>query len=91
MYPYFFVCTCILFIINNISIRISSITKQISIPKPEGKPEDRLASETSIYSIECYIVGFAEEKDRDIHIIVADINIDETMVVEIVSPICSDV
>ena len=76
--------------VNFDTIIISSIPEQISIPKPEGNPEARLASETSVYSIECYIVGFAEEKDRDIHIVIADINTDATMVAEIVSPVCSD-
>ena len=69
----------------------SSISEQINMPAPDGRQSIRLASETSLYFIEAYILGFAEEKDRDIHIIVADINTDETMVVEIVNPICSDV
>ncbi len=77
--------------VNFDTIRLSSIPEQINMPKPEGKPEARLASETSLYTIECYIVGFAEEKDRDIHIVIADINTDVTMVAEIVSPECSDV
>lgn len=69
----------------------SSISEQIKKPAPDGRQSTRLASETPLNLIEAYIVGFAEEKDKDIHIIVADINTDETMVVEIVNPVCSDV
>ena len=77
--------------VNFDTIRKSSVQEQISFNAPYGKLGSRLASETTVYSIDCFIIGFANEDDKDIHIIVEDVNTDETMVIEIVKPECLDV
>ena len=77
--------------VNFDTIRVSSVHEQVNLNAPYGKINSRLASETAIYSIDCFIIGFAKEDDKDIHIIVEDVNTDETMVIEIVSHECSDI
>lgn len=77
--------------VNFDTIKKSSVQEQISLNAPYGKLDSRLASETTVYSMDCFIIGFAKEDDKDIHVIVEDVNTDELMVIEIVSPECSDV
>lgn len=77
--------------VNFTSIKKSSVHEQVNLTAPIGKLGSRLASEVTNYSIDCYIIGFKKEDDKDIHIIIEDINTDETMVIEIVSPDCKDV
>lgn len=69
----------------------SSVHDQVNMEAPFGRLNDRLASETVVYEIECFVIGYKKEPDRDIHVIVEDINTDETMVIEIMSPDCPEV
>jgi len=61
----------------------SSVHEQVSFKRPEGKINTRLTSETTVYSLDCYIIGFVKELDRDIHVVIKDSKTEETMVVEI--------
>jgi hypothetical protein len=66
----------------------SSVHEQIAIGHPPGKLKSRVGSERTAYSITCYIIGYKKEKDKDIHIIVKDSFTNDTMVIEITSPVC---
>ena len=72
-------------------IIISTVHEQVSLIPP-GKKTTRLDSETKVYSIDCFIVGYKKESnDKDIHIIIEDIDTDETMVAEIPSYECFEI
>lgn len=72
-------------------IDTSTVHEQVSLPSPFKKGA-RLDSETKIYSIDCFIIGYKKEgNDKDIHIIIEDINTDETMVAEIPSYECFEI
>ncbi len=77
--------------INFNHILRSSIHEQISIHPPDGKLNKRIASETTVYSITCYIVSYKKESDQDIHLVIMDPETKETMVAEIANPSCTDV
>lgn len=67
----------------------STVHQQVSLTKPQ-RQSSRLDSESTVYSIDCFIIGYARESnDKDIHMIIEDILTDETMVVEIPSKDCS--
>lgn len=69
----------------------STVHEQVLMAPPIKKRE-RLDSETKVYSIDCFIIGYKKEgNDKDIHIIIEDINTDETMVIEIPSYECFDI
>ena len=68
----------------------STVHEQVLLNHPLHKT-DRLNSESEVYSIDCFIVGFKEENDKDIHVIIEDIETDETMVIEIPSYECLEV
>lgn len=70
-------------LINFKNIVKSTVHDQINIKRPKGKITSRQTSETTVYAIDCYIIGFKKELDRDIHVIIKDINTEETMVVEV--------
>lgn len=69
----------------------STVHEQVNMSAPFGRLNNRLASETAIYSIDCFVIGYKKEPDQDIHIIVEDINTDETMVIELMSSDCPEV
>jgi len=69
----------------------STVYDQIKLTTPYNILDSRLVSETPVYSIDCYILEYKEEEDRDIHVIIQGINTDETMVIEIVNPECSSI
>lgn len=69
----------------------STVHEQVLLKTPLKKKE-RLDSETKVYSIDCFIVGYKkEDNDKDIPIIIEDIDTDETMVIEIPSYECFDI
>ena len=69
----------------------STVHEQVLMSAPSKKRE-RLESEKIVYSIKCFIIGYKRENnDKDIHIIIEDINTDETMVIEIPSYECFDI
>ncbi len=69
----------------------STVHEQISLEIPTDK-KSRLESETKVYSIDCFIVGFKKESDdKDIHIIIKDTETGETMVAEIPSYECFEI
>ena len=61
--------------------------------KPEKLKHNtpRQSSEITVYSIDCFIIGFKREKDFDIHIVLKDAKGDMTMVAELPSPWCPEV
>lgn len=71
----------------------TTVSEQAHLPKPDKihKKMPRLPSETTVYSLDCYILGFKREKDMDIHIEIRDMNTNETMVAELPSPYCPEV
>lgn len=71
----------------------TSISEQVNLPKPEKIKKDmpRLQSESTVYTLDCYIIGFKREKDMDIHIVIKDMKSEETMVAEYPSPFCPEV
>ena len=78
--------------INFNEIIPSTVHEQVSLEKPHEKITSRLDSETKVYSIKCFIVGYKKENnDKDIHIIIEDIDTDETMVAEIPSSECFEI
>ena len=70
----------------------STVHEQIALEKTKGMKFTRLNSETTVYSINCFIVGYKRESnDKDIHIILEDIATDETMVAEIPNYECFEI
>jgi len=77
--------------INFTKITKSTVHEQVTLPEPSDKTS-RLESEIEIFSIDCFVVGYKmEESDKDIHIIIEDIDTDETMVIEIPSYECFEI
>ena len=72
-------------------IIVSTVHEQAAIAKPYGKLTYRTVTESKIYSIDCFLIGYKIEDDKDIHLIIEDINTDETMVAEIPSASCSSI
>lgn len=77
--------------INFSNIIPTTVHDQINIERPAGKIVKRDETEMTVLSMDCYILGFKKEKDKDFHIIVKDVNSEESMVIEIISSECSDV
>jgi len=69
----------------------STVQEQTALEIPYGKKTYRLPSETKVYSIDCLIIGYKLEDDKDIHIIIEDEKTDSTMVIEIPSSECFDI
>jgi hypothetical protein len=80
-------------LINFDNIIKTTIHEQASLTKPLKIKRNlpRRSDETSVYSINCYILGFKREKDMDIHIVIKDLDSEETMVAELPSPWCPEV
>ena len=69
----------------------STVKEQVNLDSPRTK-RSRLESETFVYSIECYIIGFKKESnDKDIHIVIKDFETNDTMIVEIPSYECYEI
>jgi hypothetical protein len=68
----------------------TTVHEQVSLPKPAHIAEDlpRMQSETTLYVLDCWLVGYKKEKDKDIHMIIKDLSTGETMVAEIPSAYC---
>ena len=78
--------------VDFVNIVESSIHEQIQLADPNpDRNTPRLNSETTIYSINCYILGYKKETDRDVHIIIQDPETKETMVAELPDPICENI
>ena len=72
--------------INFKKIVNTSVHEQVNLKRPDQVFNKRNTSETTVYSMDCYIVGFKDQKDTDIHVILKDTKTSETMVAEIISP-----
>jgi hypothetical protein len=72
-------------------LKATTVSEQIDLARPEGRMEERQETETTDYTFACNLIGFKKEKDQDIHIVVADINTGERMVIEIANPECETV
>jgi hypothetical protein len=77
--------------INFNAPKLTTVTEQIHMERPEGTMQERQHTETTEYEFDCNIIGFKREKDQDFHIVVADVNTEERMVIEIASPECESV
>lgn len=69
----------------------STVHKQLAFTKPtyhESNPRD--ATEKKVYKMNCILVKYMEEGDKDWHLVVQDLNTNEMMVVEIPSLDCID-
>ncbi len=78
----------------NFSPQSTTVDWLVSQSAPGYLPADaRIAPiETQTYAVRARLVGFKLEEDRDIHIVIADLdNSSETMIVEIPSADCSGV
>ena len=73
-------------LINFKNVINSSVHELTNVKRPAGKFTKRVATETIVYSLDCYVVGFRKETDKDIHVIIKDLKTGETMIAEIVSP-----
>jgi hypothetical protein len=72
--------------------RLTTVAWLVSQPAPLSLPANvRIAPiETQTFVVRARLVGFKEEKDRDFHVVLADLNDSaETMIVEIPSTECS--
>jgi hypothetical protein len=69
----------------------SSVHKQLAFAKPAYHDNNpREASELKVYKIDCILVKYKSETDKDWHLVVQDITTGEQMVVEIPDPACVD-
>jgi len=78
----------------NFSPQPTTVGWLVSQAAPAALPEDaRIAPiETQTYVVRAQLVGFKLEKDRDFHVVIADLDTPtETMIVEIPSSSCSGV
>jgi hypothetical protein len=71
----------------------TTVNTQASLPKPPKIPKKmpRQNTECNVYSIDCYIIEYKKEADKDIHIVLRDLKTNATMVAEIPSPYCPEV
>lgn len=70
----------------------STIGEQIKIINiPNSQTGKRSRYEDTLYSLNCLIIAFKKENDKDIHIVLKDINTNETMVGELISDECDEV
>lgn len=69
----------------------STVHKQLALEKPnyhDDNPRD--ITEKKVYLINCILVKYKKEEDKDWHLVVKDLGTDEEMVVEIPDPECVD-
>jgi len=77
--------------IDFFKITKSTVQEQQQLIAPHKKT-NRLESEKQVYSIDCFVVAYKKElNDKDIHLIIKDINTAETMVVEIPNYACIEI
>ena len=71
----------------------TTINTQAKLPKPAKIPKNmpRQNTEFNVYTIDCYIIEYKRETDKDIHIVLRDLKSNATMVAEIPSPECPEV
>jgi hypothetical protein len=71
----------------------TTVNTQSILPKPLKIPKNmpRQNTECNVYSIDCYIIEYKKESDKDIHIVLRDLKTNATMVAEIPSPKCPEV
>jgi hypothetical protein len=69
----------------------STVHKQLAFAKPQYHENNlRDKTEKKTYRIDCILLKYVEEDDKDWHLVVKDLITDEEMVVEIPSPECVD-
>lgn len=71
----------------------TTVNTQAVLPKPAKIPKNmpRQNTECNVYTIDCYIIEYKKEADKDIHIVLRDLQTNATMVAEIPSPECKEV
>jgi hypothetical protein len=72
----------------------TTVAKQARLKKPVhpiGEDLSRLASETTYYSLDCWLIEYKKEDDKDIHIVLKDLSCDSTIVAEIPSHLCEEI
>jgi hypothetical protein len=70
---------------------ISTVHKQLQFTKPayhEANPRD--ITEKKVYRIDCILIKYKQEGDKDWHLEVKDLDTNEKFVVEIPDPACVD-
>ena len=70
----------------------STVHKQLQFKKPiyhDDNPRD--ASEKRVYQLDCILIKYKVEADKDWHLLVQDLETNEQMVVEIPDPQCDEV
>jgi hypothetical protein len=79
--------------VNFGNILESTVLEQCKLSEPEKiqKNLQRQSSETSVFAINCYVIGFKREEDMDIHIVIRDLDSNITMVAEYPSAHCPEV
>jgi hypothetical protein len=72
---------------------VRSVHDLVTLPEPSERPNDNriVPIETSTFGVQARLVGFKKETDRDFHIVIADPQSKETMIVEIPDPQCAGV
>ena len=70
----------------------SSVHKQLKFAKPEyHEVNPRDVTEKRVYQIDCILIKYKVEDDKDWHLVVQDLSTNEQMVVEIPDPDCVDI
>ena len=71
----------------------TTVSIQACLTRPPIIPKNmpRQNTECNVYTIDCYIIEYKRESDKDIHIVLRDLKTNATMVAEIPSPDCPEV
>jgi len=80
---------------NKVSMQPVSQTVQglVSLMPPATRPQNNRVApiETTTFLVGAYLLGFKLEQDQDVHIVLGDERVHETMIVEIPNPKCGGV
>lgn len=74
------------------SVVRTTVSKLNQIPMPEGLlPQQRrvIPVEVTTYQVEAVLLRIKQEDDSDLHLVLKDLNNDETLIAEIPSPECA--
>ena len=80
-------------LINFNKIVETSVADQTALERPDKitKKSPRLPLETSVYKLNCYVIGIRRDKDMDIYMEIKDMDSPGTMIAEFPSPSCPKV
>ena len=72
----------------------TTVHQQVSLSMPDIRISEhlpRMSGETNVYTLVCYLIEYKKEKDKDVHLVIMDLNTGETMVAEIPGSECSEI